>query len=106
MPKSPKRPCRYPSCPCLTDDKSGYCELHRKSERRKYDRYERDPEIKKIYGRRWEKIRDNYILHHPLCEQCLSEGESVLAEEVHHILPVKRGGTHDLAEIDIFPQHR
>ena len=94
MPRKPKRPCLYQGCPNLTDDKSGYCELHRKSERRKYDKYERDPDVKKIYGHQWEKIRNRYIMQHPLCERCLAEGRSTLATIVHHKLPVRRGGTH------------
>lgn len=94
MPTKPKRPCQYQGCPNLTDDKSGYCELHRKSERRKYDKYERDPDVKKKYGHQWEKIRNRYIMQHPLCERCLAEGRSTLATIVHHKLPVRRGGTH------------
>lgn len=92
MPKKPKHPCRYPGCPNLTD--ATYCEEHRKVARRQYDKYERQPDVKKIYGYRWEKIRNKYIREHPLCERCLSEGRSTLAVEVHHIKPIKKGGDH------------
>lgn len=93
MPRKPKHPCRYPGCPNLTDET--YCEEHRKVARRQYDKYERAPDVKKVYGYQWSKIRDRYIRKHPLCEKCLVEGRSTLAEEVHHKIPVKRGGTHD-----------
>lgn len=42
-----------------------------------------------------KKHRVRYIMEHPLCECCLKEGKAVEAEEVHHILPLSRGGTHD-----------
>ena len=99
MPTKPARPCNYPGCPNLTTDRSGYCEEHRKEARRKYDKYERQPEVKKVYGYQWEKIRNKYIKAHPLCERCLSEGRSTLAVLVHHRRPVRRGGTHDEANL-------
>ena len=93
MPRTPKRPCGYPGCPNLTDGQ--YCEEHRVQERRKYDKYERSPMVNKTYGRAWKRIRDRYAAQHPLCEQCLKEGRYTPVEEVHHILPISKGGTHD-----------
>jgi 5-methylcytosine-specific restriction protein A len=29
-----------------------------------------------------------------LCEQCLKDGKHTPVEEVHHILPLSKGGTH------------
>ena len=43
---------------------------------------------------RGKKIRDRYVQAHPLCEQCLKQGRTTPAEEVHHIIPLSRGGTH------------
>lgn len=59
MPSKPKRPCSYPGCPNLTDGQ--YCEEHRVQERRKYDKYERSPDVHKKYGRAWKRIRDRYL---------------------------------------------
>ncbi len=54
--------------------------------------------IKKIwYG--LETIRDKYAKVHLLCERCLKEGMVTLMEEVHHILPVNRGGTNDASNL-------
>ena len=92
MPSRPRRPCSYPGCPNLTDGQ--YCEQHRTEARRRYDRYERDPNINKTYGRAWKRIRDRYAAEHPLCEMCLKEGRLTPVEEVHHILPISKGGTH------------
>lgn len=92
VPRSPKRPCSYPGCPRLTDRQ--YCPEHEGVQRRQYDRYERDPEVNKKYGRAWKRIRDKYVQSHPLCERCLKEGRMTPVEEVHHILPVSQGGRH------------
>ena len=97
MPRSPKKPCRYPGCPKLTD--ALYCEDHADLARRQYDKYERSPDVHKKYGRAWKRIRDRYASEHPLCEKCLEDGKVTLMDEVHHILPVSRGGTHDRSNL-------
>lgn len=59
-----------------------------------YNKYERDPATKKRYGRSWKRIRDRYIAAHPLCEECKRDDKLTPADEVHHILPLSKGGTH------------
>ena len=93
MPKKPKRPCAYPSCPELTD--GIYCEQHKKLAEQQYERYERDPVVRRKYKGAWKRIRDRYAAAHPLCEDCLKEGRYTPTQEIHHILPLSRGGTHD-----------
>lgn len=93
MPRKPKKPCSYPGCPELTDDR--YCEKHRTLENRNYNKYQRDPESNKRYGRSWKRVRDRYIRLHPFCEECERQGQLTKAEEVHHIIPLSRGGTHN-----------
>ena len=92
MPRKPKVPCRYPGCPKLSD--KPYCELHRTIENRRYNEFERAPDVNKKYGRAWKRIRDRYAAAHPLCEMCLKEGRYTPVEEVHHILPISQGGDH------------
>lgn len=92
MPKRPKRPCSFPGCPKLTDGR--FCPEHEKQENARYERYDRDPAVRRRYGRAWKRIRDRYISMHPLCEKCRKEDRLTVAEEVHHILPLSRGGTH------------
>ena len=79
VPTKPKRPCGYPGCPNLTD--SQYCEEHRIQERRKYDKYERAPDVHKKYGRAWKRIRNRYYATHPYCERCYVEGRMTPTEE-------------------------
>lgn len=93
MPFKPKRPCSHPSCPNLTNGR--FCEEHGKQEAKRYEKYDRDPAVKKRYGRTWKRTRDRYITAHPLCEQCEKKGRITLAEEVHHINPLSHGGTND-----------
>ena len=92
MPSKPKRPCSYPGCPRLTDKQ--YCEEHTAIARNQYNKYERSPDINKKYGRAWKRIRDRHAAQHPLCERCLQEGRLVPMDEVHHKVPVSKGGTH------------
>lgn len=42
------------------------------------------------YGRAWKRIRDKYIAQFPKCEMCGKD-----ATEVHHIVPLCKGGTSD-----------
>lgn len=91
-PIRPKRPCSYPSCPELTLGR--YCDIHQKEMVAKYNKYERDPDTNKRYGKEWRKIRTCYIAAHPICEECKDAGKLTPAQEVHHIIPITKGGTH------------
>lgn len=93
MPTKPKRPCSYPGCPKLTDGR--FCEEHAKLESRRYEKNDRDTAAHRDrYGRTWRRVRERYIAAHPLCEKCMDRGKLTPAQEVHHILPLSRGGTH------------
>lgn len=91
MPTKPKKPCKYLGCPNLTD--GTYCERHKAQMEREYNTNGRTTSHAK-YGREWKRIRDKYVRLHPLCERCLKEGRYTPVDEVHHILPVNRGGTN------------
>lgn len=93
MPRKPATPCRHPSCPELSQ--SRYCPSHTKQADFEYRRWQRDPKINRRYNSAWRKIRNAYITAHPLCEQCEAAGRVTPAAEVHHVLPLEHGGTHD-----------
>lgn len=78
VPRSPKKPCAYPGCPRLTDRR--FCQEHEKLDRDRYNKYERNPDVNRKYGRAWKRIRDRYAAAHPLCEQCLKEGRLTSVE--------------------------
>lgn len=45
-----------------------------------------EEERRKIYkSTRWRKLRALKIAEQPLCEMCLAEGKTTIAEDVHHI---------------------
>lgn len=98
MPYKPKRPCAYPECSRLTA-KEQYCDEHQKIMNKHYNQHERDPVSNKRYGRAWKRIRDRYIRAHPLCEECEKEGRLIPAEEVHHILPLSKGGSNETSNL-------
>ncbi|XCB30978.1 HNH endonuclease [Arcanobacterium hippocoleae] len=93
MPVKPATPCSQPGCPELTHNQ--FCPAHAKTEDQRYRRYQRDAKINRRYGSAWRKIRNRYITAHPLCEDCLNTGRVTPAQEVHHILPLEHGGSHD-----------
>ncbi len=97
MPRKPKRPCSHPGCPELTDGR--FCEKHEKAENRRYEKYDRDPAVRRRYGRAWKRIRDSYVKSHPFCELCYEKGVLVGTEEVHHKTPLSMGGTHDRSNL-------
>ncbi|MDT3768202.1 HNH endonuclease [Gleimia hominis] len=97
MPVKPARPCSHPGCPELTHKR--YCETHAKAEDARYRKYQRDPAINKRYDSRWRKIRAAYVAQHPLCEDCLKQGRYTPVQEVHHVLPLEHGGTHDFGNL-------
>ena len=95
MPRKPRHPCSFPGCPKRVEYGERFCEEHQRQENRRYEKYQRDPETKKRYNASWRHIRDAYAAAHPLCEMCLKEGRYTATEHVHHIKPLKEGGTHD-----------
>jgi 5-methylcytosine-specific restriction protein A len=86
MPRKPARPCRYPGCPNLTDDRSGYCWDHLKKTRQQYDN-QRGTSTQRGYDARWRKYRAMYLAEHPLCKECLKKNMVVEATVVDHIIP-------------------
>ena len=95
MPRKPQRGCAYGRCGRLAVPDSQYCEEHKALVNKQYNTFERSPDVNRKYGRAWKRIRDRYAAAHPLCERCLKEGQLTPVEEVHHILPISQGGTHD-----------
>ena len=93
MPTKPKRPCSYPNCPKLTDGR--FCEEHQKEENKRYEKYDRNPAVRRRYGRVWKRVRDSYVKEHPFCELCFKNGMMKQVEEVHHKQPLSEGGTHN-----------
>ena len=97
MPRKPKRPCSYPNCPRLTDKQ--FCDEHERLENKRYEMQDRNPETRKRYGSTWRKVRASYVREHPYCELCFSDGLMREVQEVHHKLPLSKGGTHSKSNL-------
>ena len=69
MPRTPKRPCRYPGCPNLCE-KGIYCEEHSDYSA---DRL-RGGAAARGYDARWQKARKAFLTRRPLCAECLKNG--------------------------------
>ena len=82
MPVRPKHPCAHPGCPNLVSSGVKYCDVH----------ISQHPEVTRSasergYGRAWQKESRRFLLEHPLCVRCASEGRYVKATVVDHIVP-------------------
>ena len=97
MPYKPKKPCAMQGCPKLTHET--YCKEHKALRQKQYDKYKRAPDNDKLYGNNWRKVRSLYVKQHPLCEICLKENKMVPVEEVHHIIPVSKGGSNKFSNL-------
>ena len=74
MPHRPKRSCSHPGCPRLANGR--YCEEHAKQEARRYEHYQRNPAMKKLYGRESLGVeRSTFLL----------DGEGVLRREWRNV---------------------
>ena len=93
MPYKSKHPCNHPGCKELVYDR--FCEAHTQQESKRYERYQRDSRTSEWYGNEWRRIREAYRKKHPLCELCQEHDGLRPTEEVHHVMPLRDGGTHD-----------
>ncbi len=92
MPYKPLKPCKYPSCPKLTD--GDYCPEHKKLMDKRYDTYQRSKESAQFYhSHAWKKKRQDFLIEHPFCEQCRRQGRLTKATVVDHIIPIRMGGS-------------
>ncbi|MGY0278928.1 hypothetical protein ACW18Q_09325 [Limosilactobacillus reuteri] len=74
MPYSPQETLSLPWLPATLTHNT-YCDVHAKQVSSHYNRYQRPKRSRPRYHRGWPKIRQRYLLHHPFCEMCLSQGE-------------------------------
>ena len=89
MPTKPPRPCSYPGCP-LPAVAHGRCVAHARLRDR-----QRGSSAARGYGAAWQRQRVAYLAEHPYCVRCLAAGRYVLATDVHHLVPVRAGGSNE-----------
>ena len=87
--------CLRPGCPGLVRD--GVCSVCgplRKQARRQQDE-RRGSASSRGYNSRWQRIRSVYLSAHPLCADCAAAGRVAAATDLHHIVALRNGGTHE-----------
>lgn len=93
--KRPAAACRKPGCAGRVRD--GVCSvcgpLRRQVQWTVDER--RGSASSRGYDRRWQRIRAMYLRAHPLCVDCQAGRRTTAATEVHHIVALRDGGTHD-----------
>ena len=91
MPYKPRKPCRHPGCPELTNET--FCEKHKKESNKIYNQYKRDELSRTFYKTAiWIETRKKKLRLNPLCEECQRNGTMVIGKIVDHIIPIKQGG--------------
>lgn len=54
----------------------------------------------KLYNnKKWKKLRESYLMYHPLCEKCLEKGITKSATDVHHINSPFDDGLSDIERL-------
>lgn len=93
MPRKAGTPCRNRACPGIVRD--GVCS-HCGPVRRQRDaayNAKRPSSAAQGYGRTWQRVRAAFLAAHPLCADCEKIGRVTPATEVHHVVPVRDGGS-------------
>ena len=90
MPVAPRKPCRRPGCPALTD--SGYCEAHQSLKHEASRQFDaaRPNSAGRGYDARWRKFRAWLLRRRVMCEA--SAGCNRPADEIHHVVRLQDGG--------------
>ncbi|TCT14593.1 5-methylcytosine-specific restriction protein A [Natranaerovirga pectinivora] len=79
MPMKPKKPCKHPRCPKVTD--GNYCDEHKRLYENRASASERG------YDSRWRKARSRFLKVNPFCVKCKDDGKLTEATVVDHIIP-------------------
>jgi 5-methylcytosine-specific restriction protein A len=89
MPVRAASACARPGCRGLV--RSGICSVCgplRKASQAQHDALRGTPS-ERGYDWQWVQTRRLKLLAHPLCERCESEGRVSMAQDVHHIKPIR-----------------
>jgi len=99
MPYKAPSNCTRPGCHgVVRDGVCSVCGPKRRVRDKDYDK-RRPSRSARGYDRRWQKIRRMQLTREPLCQDCKDNGRVMMAVEVHHIVALRDGGTHDFENL-------
>lgn len=84
MPMMPPKPCAWPGCGVLTNER--YCAEHRKQKRREDDA-RRGSAAARGYGPEWRRASKAFLAENPLCVRCLSKDVITASQVTDHKIP-------------------
>lgn len=75
--------CKHIGCRNLTKDT--YCDKHKRVKPKTEYESKRPNANRRGYTYKWNQYSKAYLLHHPLCVECLKNGDLTPSEVVDHI---------------------
>ena len=96
MPIAARHPCASTSCKAVVHTK--YCTTHQHLQTKynsEYSRVTRGTTTEQGYGTTWQKVRLEHLSKHPLCVACGLRGIDRAANQVHHKVSLRQGGSNE-----------
>lgn len=99
MPQRPAAACSRPGCRGLVRaDVCSVCGPRRRATYQQYDA-QRGTTAERGYGSSWQRLRAVYLRSHPNCAECAKAGRVESAVDVHHIIPLRDGGSNEASNL-------
>ena len=95
MPLRAPSACRRPGCRGLV--RNGVCSVCGALKRQPQQQHDeqRGTAAQRGYDGRWQRRRVMFWRAHPLCAACAAQGVTVVATDVHHLVPLRSGGSDE-----------
>lgn len=96
MPIAARHPCAITSCKAVVHTK--YCTAHQHLQTKynsEHSKVSRGTTTQQGYGTTWQKVRLEHLSKHPLCVACGLRGIDRAANQVHHKVALRRGGSNE-----------
>ena len=76
-----------PNAPRTFGQKYGKNQPRRDADKAYNEKRKNDPTEKPIHTARWQKVRLIKLTQDPLCQECIKQGHTRAAQQVHHVIP-------------------
>lgn len=89
MPTRAGSACTRQGCPGIV--RGAVCSVcgPRRKEYRQQEDAQRGTPTERGYDARWQRVREIKIARNPVCEECAAQGVTTVADDVHHIVPIR-----------------